>query len=161
MPAFFFKFTIMSWSIPAQVEKDIIAGKATYRTFQTGMGGQSILPVPANSYAVIFGYDFSPAGGGIKKMFISKFSLFNRAVTVLNDAVIRWFETQQLSFYTGTDFYPFIHHVDVKSTALAFQVFTNNPVPESNNVLSNQILKKLIIPLFPARYILQVQTTWR
>jgi hypothetical protein len=46
MPAFFFKFTIMSWSIPAQVEKDIIAGKATYRTFQTGSGGQSILPVP-------------------------------------------------------------------------------------------------------------------
>jgi hypothetical protein len=67
MPAFFFKFTIMSWSIPAQVEKDIIAGKATYRTFQTGMGGQSILPIPANSYAVIFGYDFSPAGGGINK----------------------------------------------------------------------------------------------
>jgi hypothetical protein len=56
----------MSWQIPTQIEQDIIAGKATYRTFQTGNGGQSILPVPANSYAVIFGYDFSPAGGGFK-----------------------------------------------------------------------------------------------
>jgi hypothetical protein len=55
----------MSWQIPTQVEQDIIAGKATYRTFQTGNGGQSILPVPANAYVVIFGYDFSPAGGGL------------------------------------------------------------------------------------------------
>jgi hypothetical protein len=37
----------MSWQIPTQIEQDIIAGKATYRTFQTGNGGQSILPVPA------------------------------------------------------------------------------------------------------------------
>jgi hypothetical protein len=58
----------MSWQIPTQVEQDIIAGKAVYRTFQTGNGGQSILPVPANSYAVIFGYDFSPAGGGFKQV---------------------------------------------------------------------------------------------
>ena len=43
----------MSWQIPTQVEQDIIAGKATYRTFQTGNGGQSILPVPANAYVVI------------------------------------------------------------------------------------------------------------
>jgi hypothetical protein len=55
----------MSWQIPTQVEQDIISGKATYRTFQTGNGGQSILPVPANAYVVIFGYDFSPAGGGM------------------------------------------------------------------------------------------------
>jgi hypothetical protein len=56
----------MSWSIPQQIEKDFISGKAQYRTFQTGVGGQSILPVPTNAYAVIFGYDFSPAGGGLK-----------------------------------------------------------------------------------------------
>jgi hypothetical protein len=36
----------MSWSIPTQIEQDIIAGKAQYSTFQTGVGGQSILPVP-------------------------------------------------------------------------------------------------------------------
>jgi hypothetical protein len=56
----------MSWQIPQQIEQDIIAGKAQYRTFQTGVGGQSILPVPNNAYAVVFGYDFSPAGGGLK-----------------------------------------------------------------------------------------------
>ena len=102
----------MSWQIPTQVEQDIIAGKATYRTFQTGNGGQSILPVPANSYAVIFGYDFSPAGGGI---------IANQALTaspeLLND-VIRFFETQQISFYTGTDFFPFIHHINVENTTV-------------------------------------------
>jgi hypothetical protein len=56
----------MSWSIPTKIEEDFISGKAQYRTFQTGVGGQSILPVPTNAYAVIFGYDFSPAGGGFK-----------------------------------------------------------------------------------------------
>lgn len=97
----------MSWQIPTQIEQDIIAGKAKYQTFQTGNGGQSVLPVPPNSYVVIFGYDFSPAGGGI----------FHRqtvnADTSLISSVLRWFETQQISFYTGTDFYPFIHHVDI------------------------------------------------
>jgi hypothetical protein len=103
----------MSWQIPTQVEQDIIAGKATYRTFQTGNGGQSILPVPANSYVVIFGYDFSPAGGGWKRFATYGSSSINNLQT---DVVIRWFETQQIAFYTGTDFYPFIHHVDVRST---------------------------------------------
>jgi hypothetical protein len=55
----------MSWSIPTRIEEDFISGKAQYRTFQTGVGGQSILPVPSNAYAVVFGYDFSPAGGGL------------------------------------------------------------------------------------------------
>jgi hypothetical protein len=106
----------MSWQIPTQIEQDIIAGKATYRTFQTGNGGQSILPVPANAYVVIFGYDFSPAGGGFKRQ-------EPVAVTAarLNNTSIRWFETQQISFYTGRDFYPFIHHVDVKSSAAPYQ----------------------------------------
>lgn len=106
----------MSWQIPTQIEQDIIAGKATYRTFQTGNGGQSILPVPANAYVVIFGYDFSPAGGGFKRQ-------STEAVTAarLNNTAIRWFETQQISFYTGTDFYPFIHHVDVKSDTAPYE----------------------------------------
>lgn len=102
----------MSWQIPTQIEQDIINGKATYRTFQTGNGGQSILPVPANAYVVIFGYDFSPAGGGV----IRFANIGSQAAFVQNSDLIRWFETQQISFYTGTDFYPFIHHVDVKST---------------------------------------------
>lgn len=102
----------MSWSIPTLIEQDIKNGKAQYRTFQTGNGGQSILPVPSNSYVVIFGYDFSPAGGG----FTLNEDQAGDAVLVLNDSAIRYFETQQISFYTGTDFYPFIHHVDIKST---------------------------------------------
>jgi hypothetical protein len=101
----------MSWQIPQQIEQDIIAGKAQYRTFQTGVGGQSILPVPNNAYAVIFGYDFSPAGGGLS--FRNNPPVVISSSFLLSDEV-RFFETQQISFYTGTDFYPFIHHVDVQ-----------------------------------------------
>ena len=105
----------MSWQIPTEIEKDFKSGKATYRTFQTGSGGQSILPVPPNSYAVIFGYDFSPAGGGIvvqaaQQEIIGTFYTSN--------AILRRFETQQISFYTGTDFYPFIHHVNLVNTTV-------------------------------------------
>jgi hypothetical protein len=106
----------MSWQIPTQIEQDIIAGKAQYRTFQTGVGGQSILPVPNNAYAVVFGYDFSPAGGGIK--FQTSQSFVDEG-TLLNNAAIRIFETQQISFYTGTDFFPFIHHVNVMTSGPA------------------------------------------
>jgi len=109
----------MGWQIPAQIEQDIISGKAQYRTFQTGVGGQSILPVPSNAYAVVFGYDFSPAGGGFTQV----------GPTIDRDAnfaglypeFLRYFETQQISFYTGTDFYPFIHHVNIKSEPLIVQ----------------------------------------
>ena len=102
----------MSWQIPTQIEQDIIAGKAKYQTFQTGNGGQSILQVPANSYAVIFGYDFSPAGGGFRVT-----DLFVESIQ-LTPAQIRFFETQQISFYTGTDFFPFIHHVNTEHSVL-------------------------------------------
>jgi len=98
----------MSWQIPTQIEQDIIAGKAQYRSFQTGVGGQSILPVPPNAYAVIFGYDFSPAGGGIN---LDEFPSGAVGDLYLDEFRIRFFETQQISFYTGTDFYPFIHHI--------------------------------------------------
>ena len=101
----------MSWSIPTKIEEDIISGKAQYRTFQTGVGGQSILPIPNNAYAVVFGYDFSPAGGGLR------ISEGQGGTNQLNTLTIRWFETQQISFYTGTDFYPFIHHVNTEYVA--------------------------------------------
>lgn len=106
----------MSWQIPTLIEQDIKSGKAQYRTFQTGNGGQSILPVPSNSYVVIFGYDFSPAGGG--------FSVVNQSAVASDDNlrqhsfIIGYFETQQISFYTGTDFYPFIHHVNVEESSV-------------------------------------------
>jgi hypothetical protein len=113
MVGLFYIYLPMSWQIPTQIEQDIIAGKAKYQTFQTGNGGQSILQVPPNSYAVIFGYDFSPAGGG--------FTVFNSDDTGLPNlapAAIRFFETQQISFYTGTDFFPFIHHVNLNQASI-------------------------------------------
>lgn len=102
----------MSWQIPTLIEQDIKNGKAQYRTFQTGNGGQSILPVPSNSYVVIFGYDFSPAGGGLTRESVP----FDVSGINLQDAITRVFQTQQISFYTGTDFYPFIHHINAHST---------------------------------------------
>lgn len=117
----------MSWQIPQQIEKDIIAGKAQYRTFQTGVGGQSILPVPNNAYAVVFGYDFSPAGGG----FIVDTRL--TSAVQLTSATIRSFETQQISFYTGTDFFPFIHHMDMKSMTYSESPGANFIVQEIDN----------------------------
>jgi len=119
----------MSWQIPTQIEQDIIAGKAQYRTFQTGIGGQSILPVPNNAYAVVFGYDFSPAGGGF--VLQNEVALAGTAPS-LTPSQIRFFETQQISFYTGTDFYPFVHHVNTKITSSP-RVITNPAIP--NNAL--------------------------
>jgi len=115
----------MSWSIPTKIEEDFISGRAQYRTFQTGVGGQSILPVPTNAYAVIFGYDFSPAGGGLvgnntQSIGVTTIGLIN--------ANIRFFETQQISFYTGMDFYPFIHHVNIEhSSRWGFDPVTGQP----------------------------------
>jgi len=113
----------MSWQIPTLIEQDIVSGKAQYRTFQTGNGGQSILPVPPNSYVVIFGYDFSPAGGG----FTLNEDQSGDSVQQLNDSIIRYFETQQISFYTGTDFYPFIHHVDIRTTLAPRRIDASAP----------------------------------
>jgi hypothetical protein len=109
MVGLFYIYLPMSFNIPAQIEQDIICGKATYRTFQTGAGGQSILDISPNSYVVIFGYDFSPAGGGIYES-----QNFTASPALASDN-IRFFETQQISFYTGSDFFPFIHHVNIEA----------------------------------------------
>jgi len=123
----------MSWQIPTQIEQDIIAGKAVYKTFQTGNGGQSVLPVPPNSYVVIFGYDFSPAGGGIvfTNNVISNTELINEGA--------RWFETQQISFYTGTDFYPFIHHVNAEHSQAVNGVQPINGLSIDNSSIARQV----------------------
>ena len=129
----------MSWQIPQQIEQDIIAGKAQYRTFQTGVGGQSILPVPNNAYAVVFGYDFSPAGGGIT-------TTNDRAESVnLSDSVLRFFETQQISFYTGTDFYPFIHHVNARAQAFNYIPTDNNGNLDSVSIDTTPIARQVYI----------------
>jgi hypothetical protein len=124
----------MSWQIPTEIEKDFKSGKATYRTFQTGSGGQSILPVPPNSYAVIFGYDFSPAGGGISFLNVSTGSGVE-----LQSANQRWFETQQISFYTGTDFYPFIHHVNSNLVPFFIAPDIFNSVTIDNSPIARQV----------------------
>ena len=128
----------MSWQIPTQIEQDIIAGKAKYQTFQTGNGGQSILPVPPNSYAVIFGYDFSPAGGGFKRL--TTVASVTTGIAA-NDTIIRKFETQQIAFYTSTDFFPFIHHVDVKTTIAPKTIDTTDPA--ANRVSDYQICEEI------------------
>jgi len=109
MVGLFYIYLPMSFTIPAQIEQDIICGRASYRTFQTGAGGQSILDISPNSYVVIFGYDFSPAGGGIYES-----QNFTASPALASDN-IRFFETQQISFYTGSDFFPFIHHVNIQA----------------------------------------------
>jgi hypothetical protein len=132
----------MSWQIPTQIEQDIIAGKAKYQTFQTGNGGQSILQVPPNSYVVIFGYDFSPAGGGfVYASFITSVA-FAGDRPILDQEAIRFFETQQISFYTGTDFFPFIHKVD-KQTSLTTDIIQNNVPPNVNNVTRYGIIEEI------------------
>lgn len=122
----------MSWQIPTLIEQDIKSGKAQYRTFQTGNGGQSILPVPSNSYVVIFGYDFSPAGGGVVVSGADLIPNTNAVSATPNS--IRSFETQQISFYTGTDFYPFIHHINSECAAVPFTVNASAP---DNEILTS------------------------
>lgn len=101
----------MSIAIPTLIEKDIRCGKARYQTYQTGMGGQSVLIVPDNSYIIIFGYDYSPAGGGFYRQVVNPVVTNNFGLNALRE-----FETQQISFYTGQAFHPFIHHVNIIST---------------------------------------------
>jgi hypothetical protein len=123
----------MSWQIPTQIEQDIIAGKAQYRTFQTGVGGQSILPVPNNAYAVVFGYDFSPAGGGIQ--FTDNFLIPIELENIFN----RWFQTQQISFYTGTDFFPFIHHVNSQHSTTVLGASIVNSITLESAPIARQV----------------------
>ena len=118
-------------TIPTEIEKDIKTGKARYQTFQTGMGGQSVLPVTPNSYIIIFGYDYSPAGGGIEVQ--DGAGATNSQL--LSPANLRAFETQQISFYTGQAFHPFIHHFNMNQSRVIKQ--WNATVPDAVAVTSN------------------------
>jgi len=129
----------MSIAIPTLIEKDIRCGKARYQTYQTGMGGQSVLVVPDNSYIIIFGYDYSPAGGGLIQ------TATGSGVPRLLPDIIRAFSTQQISFYTGQAFHPFIHHVPVlnsgedASTTVNDKYFVNNSAIERGTyIISNR-----------------------
>jgi len=135
----------MSIAIPTLIEKDIRCGKARYQTYQTGMGGQSVLVVPDNSYITIFGYDYSPAGGGMA-VTGDRLPLTN-ANARQHSTIIRPFETQQISFYTGQAFHPFVHHVNINSSAIydpndgLIQVVNeidNTPQNRSAYIISNR-----------------------
>ena len=116
-------------TIPTLIEQDIRCGKARYQTYQTGMGGQSVLVVPDNSYIIIFGYDYSPAGGGL-----STRATQDPDSSKLNPAAIRAFETQQISYYTGQAFHPFIHHFDIRRSGEDFGASLNNDIYEINSL---------------------------
>lgn len=96
--------------IPSKIEHDIWCGKAVYRTFQTGVGGQTNLQVGQNQYVIIFGYVFSPAGTGIGQV-IEATPIEPGFYGVPSQ--LRPFCTQQILFYTGDDFYPFVENVSV------------------------------------------------
>jgi hypothetical protein len=98
--------------IPTLIEKDIKEGKARYKTFQTGVGGQSVLIVPPNSYVVIFGFTFCPAGGG----FIGT-SDGSASINQIEEP-LKSFLTQQVSFLTSSGFFPYIYHTELISRFL-------------------------------------------
>lgn len=97
----------MAVSIPAQIEQDFHAGKASYQTFQTGFGAQSSIQVDANSSIIIFGYSLHPAGGGFS--YIDSVG----AIGQLTPDQINIFGTQQVSFWTQDDYYPFLHNINI------------------------------------------------
>ena len=122
--------------IPTEIEKDFKSGKAKYKTFQTGMGGQSVLKVPDNSYIVIFNYQFSPAGGGLQ--FYTSTAEQN---TILTPPEAQPFETQQVSFFTGNDLHTFVHHVDIRNAGRAiarYMDMDNTPQVQPTYIISNQ-----------------------
>jgi len=137
MVGLFYIYLPMSWQIPTQIELDIIAGKAKYQTFQTGNGGQSMLPVPPNSYVVIFGYDFSPAGGGLTSRQIDP------AGVNLIPKDVNFFATQQISFYTGSEFFPFIHHVAIEKSFVSYVPMDVNSIGAFYSI-NNQIIARQV-----------------
>lgn len=97
--------------ITPRIEADILDGKAVYQTKQFGFGGQNILKVGSGESIVIFGYEYNAAGAGfgfVERAAPSASGL--RAIPV----EIRTLMTQQVSFYTGSGFFPFIHHVPMQ-----------------------------------------------
>ena len=98
--------------IPTLIEKDIREGKARYKTYQTGIGGQSAIIVPPNSYIIIFGFTFCPAGGG----FIG--TTTGAAANNQIEEPLRSFLTQQVSFLTSSGFFPYIYHTELTSRFL-------------------------------------------
>lgn len=130
-------------TIPSKIESDIWSGRCVYRTLQYGAGGQTILPIGNNQYGILFGYTFSPAGGG----FIHVSDLGGPAPIGAIDPSVQVlpFGTQQISFYTGDDYYPFVENVPLHTSLhnqgandfLVTQV-DNAPIQRSVYIRMNQ-----------------------
>lgn len=133
----------LDMTIPSKIESDIWAGKCVYRTAQYGSGGQTILPIGNNQYGILFGYSFSPAGGG----FINVRDLGGPAPIGNIDPAVQMlpFGTQQISFFTGDDFFPFVENVPLHTSVhnqgandfLVTQV-DNSPIERSVYIRMNQ-----------------------
>lgn len=127
--------------VPSLIEQDLRSGRAVYRTYQTGAGGQSILEIGQNQYAIIFGYVFSPAGTGLTQQVDAP--LEGAYVTPPNP--FNLFATQQILFYTGDDFYPFVENVSINTAVVRkgtdeFNHFTldTSPKVRSTYIRCNQ-----------------------
>ena len=116
--------------VPHLIEQDFRNGKATYETRQFGFGGQNILKVGQKEHIVIFGYEFSPAGAGFT------FGVRETPAPglIIIPPEIRTLMTQQVAFYNGQNFYPFVHHVPAQMTAYVEQT---DP-PTGNTLLVNK-----------------------
>ena len=136
---FFRNFNTMSWSIPTKIEADIQAGLAEYKTFQTGNGGQTVLQVPSNAYIVIFGMDYQPGGGAICEI-----RQVAQAGQNLNNFDLERLATQQVSFFTGNQFYPFIFHAPYKF-AFATPSQVVGQILVGGNIDSTSIARSLYI----------------
>lgn len=109
------------------------------------MGGQTVLQLPPNAYIVIFGMDYQPSGGGItyveqENQVEGAYQMkkaFGVGQNTAND-----FGTQQVSFWTGNQFYPFIFHAPIKlggvvnnapsaGQMLLCTYIDNTPIPRS------------------------------
>jgi hypothetical protein len=121
--------------IPTLIERDIKEGKARFKTFQTGVGGQSIIPVPANSYIVVFGFTYCPAGAG----FIGT-SDGNGSLNQIENP-LRSYLTQQVSFLSSSGFFPFIYHTELLSRFLAGTtnraMINPRPIDQQVYIISN------------------------
>jgi hypothetical protein len=101
-------------TIPGQIEKDFISGKASYRTMQFAYGGQNILPVGQNQSIVIFGYVYCPAGNGF--VFAEDLGIIVPGFNYPPSAPIQKYMCQEILIWSGNDFFPFVENVKAVGT---------------------------------------------
>jgi hypothetical protein len=133
--------------ITPRIEADILEGKALYQTKQFGFGGQNILKVRPGQSIVIFGYEYNAAGAGFG--FVERAAPAASGLRII-PVEIRTLMTQQVSFYTGSGFFPFVHHVPmqmdqvVTATDVATGAVTD--VGTTYSIVPNVVYRDTYIP---------------